>query len=1180
MTTHLSIRLAWHDRGWDGHVCDAPHLNAHCIVHKHIRNSRDDSLEHRFAEKPLDELDGWLPPCSRDPGAYSGRGFVIKHRDPLDHRKLPSVSEDIPPYTTCPAPYRWMREEYFQEICESENLSIRGPDDPNSNNWVVEPDRQLLLLKNFWGKLENKKSLVFYYCNHGNPLDENTSRIIVGVGRLSEIGHQVYFGKTDSYPDDYPVWSRRVTQDYPEQGIRIPYQEYLRNNHSTEGIICRVPRNALLPFSYGTEHVSDDIAVAILERVIQCIERVKSDGYLEGDWKRRLNWLNDMLAETWSGRGTFPGSGSVLQALNFSKGTSFQRTKLMHMARQGNNPWGYVLSILEGKVEPDGGPYRSGLLKARERWTQLKSRQALLSKLARFELSPDQVKRIVNPDQREQSGITATEEELVANPYIISESDLGTATSEPVALETIDHGLRPEGDGALFPEDDEVFHDDRRRVRAVGVAVLKEAADNGDTVLRFNDFLDSISERFPKRRSCEPDREIVQIEEDFYKEILSMSLTSGPKLVALKQLKTLEQDAASRIKRRAQKVNSPIEPPIDWLAPLKQLFGVPTKARYKAALEEKRIALDTLMSRRLSVLTGGAGTGKTSVLQVFLQELVRSEGHHPILLLAPTGKARVRLSTATGRNAMTIHQFLLKQGWFLPEVFELKSDSNSSPYQATTVIIDECSMIPVDLFGTLLRAIDPGPLKRLILVGDPNQLPPIGPGRPFIDIIEWLQDNHPECIAHLSICMRTIEDSVTDEESVALTLADSYQTSVASPGDDELLSTIARGNTKGDLEVVFWNDHEALLSKLKNSMSTNLKIQKNDHGSFNLSLGFDPQKKEWTGSENWQILSPTRAQHFGTDDLNRLIQSEYRGGLITRAKQQYSKGPRPFGEQEIVYTDKVIQIINKGINGWPRDQGLDYVANGEIGMVKQTRKGKYGPYLEIVFSTQPNVSYRYYGNQVEENLELAYALTVHKAQGSDFDTVFLIIPQNASNLSRELIYTGLTRFRKKLILLIEKDIEPLRRLRNPDYSDTRLRNTHMFTLTLRPKDEQTFHHETLIHRTSTGIAVRSKSEVIVANILNNLKISYKYEEPLLSRSNPKDFRLPDFTVSFEGDIYYWEHLGMLSDPNYENAWKRKLEWYEENKYNDRLIVSKDKPDGGIDAAEIEQIARERILNES
>jgi len=594
------------------------------------------------------------------------------------------------------------------------------------------------------------------------------------------------------------------------------------------------------------------------------------------------------------------------------------------------------------------------------------------------------------------------------------------------------------------------------------------------------------------------------------------------------------------------------------------------------ALDEKQVALGTLFSQRLSVLTGGAGTGKTSVLKVFLQELVRAEGRHPTLLLAPTGKARVRLSTKTERNAMTIHQFLRKQGWFVPDIFVLKPQSDQSPYQATTVIIDECSMIPTDLFGTLVRALDSGPLSRLILVGDPNQLPPIGPGRPFPDIIEWLQKEHPACIAPLSVCMRTDDaEDVPAENSTALALADGYRTSVVSPGDDEVLAAVARGESAGDLDVVFWNDHDELLAKLKGRMANLLGIRDDDYQSFNRSLGIDT--KDWVRSEAWQILSPTRAQHFGTDDLNRLIQLEYKGGLIANAKNPWSKVPRPFGDQEIVYTDKVIQVINRSIKGWPRDTGLDYVANGEIGIVRSTTKGDRGGYLDAVFSTQPDVSYRYFGKQVEDNLELAYALTVHKAQGSDFDVVFLIIPQKASTLSRELIYTGLTRFRRKLVLLIEKDIEPLRRLRSPDCSDTRLRNTHMFTLALRPDDVKRPHLEALIHRTRKGIAVRSKSEVVVADVLDALGISYDYEQPLYSRTDPKDFRLPDFTVSFEGDVFYWEHLGMLNVPSYREAWERKEKWYQENGFVDRLITSQDGPDGGINAASIEQTARQRIL---
>ena len=112
-----------------------------------------------------------------------------------------------------------------------------------------------------------------------------------------------------------------------------------------------------------------------------------------------------------------------------------------------------------------------------------------------------------------------------------------------------------------------------------------------------------------------------------------------------------------------------------------------------------------------------------------------------------------------------------------------------------------------------------------------------------------------------------------------------------------------------------------------------------------------------------------------------------------------------------------------------------------------------------------------------------------------------------------------------------------------------------------------------------GVAVRSKSEVIVADILESLEISYQYEQPLYSRTDTKDFRLPDFTVSFEGDVYFWEHLGMLAVPSYREAWARKLEWYESNCFSDRLIISEDGPDGSIDAAQIERIAREKVLDE-
>ena len=182
------------------------------------------------------------------------------------------------------------------------------------------PDACLHLIKaskdyttQLWGKLETHQSLVFYYCNQGNSLDESASRIIVSVGRIEEVGPQLYFGTTPKIQDQYPVWSRCITDDFLNQGVRIRYQEYLRQVLQTDGIVCRVPLNALLPVSNGGEHVSDGTAVVILERVIQCVERVAGDGRIAGDWERRLAWLNDVLAEPWHERGPFPGAGSVLQ---------------------------------------------------------------------------------------------------------------------------------------------------------------------------------------------------------------------------------------------------------------------------------------------------------------------------------------------------------------------------------------------------------------------------------------------------------------------------------------------------------------------------------------------------------------------------------------------------------------------------------------------------------------------------------------------------------------------------------------------------------------------------------------------------------------------------------------------------------------------------------------------------
>lgn len=1198
MSTHLSTRLVWHDRAWDGHICDHPSKNASCVVQEHIRDGRDDDQEDKAAGVHMADLKTWQPPCARDPIAFSSRGYTITHNDPLEFRQLPSVREEIPAYSVCPSPYRWLREENFRIICEDERLNIRESDTKDKEfGWVFEPDRQIELLRHFWDKLEKDRSLLFFYCNHGNPLDESLNRILLGVSRISQVGSQLFFGKKlPKYPDQYPIWSRCITHDFENQGFRLPYHEYLKAGHDPKNILCLVPEGAMLNFSYVAEHVSDDMAVGALERLLQSVQAVKDESKVPGDWDRHLLWLNDVLSEVWQNRGPFPGIGSVLQYLGCESGTAFQREVLVPVAKKGDNCWEFTQAILEGRRKCEQQRYAKVLKQAGERWAAYKEpRRRLLSLLARLELTPQQVERIANPDKRANCGISATDEQLVANAYLISEMDQGDGNGDEIVLETVDRAMRPEGDAARFTDKSEVYaQDDPRRVRGVAVAVLKGAAQQGDTLLPFAETIKRIVKRFPDRRTCSPDKDLVQGQASFYKEVLDFQVDADPPTMALKWLSEMERDVAARLLRRTKNKNAAAKAGWSWEKLLLNEFGKKSKLPPEVeerARNEKADALAKLYESRFSVLCGRAGTGKTSVLRVFLKGLEELEGQRPILLLAPTGKARVRLMDRTKRDdgsvrdAYTIHQFLMRHKWLNPANFALRLQGGEQ-HGAPTVIIDEASMIPMDLLGILFRALDLNKVNRLILVGDPNQLPPIGPGRPLVDIIAWLEGDADRKKGLARLMERARHE---DHESQALQLADGYLRDDTSPGDDDMLSRVAREDVGGDLEVRYWRDGSQLEAQLAASMQKHLSLtdDKKAYLSFNASIGL-PEKKdpEPQMAERWQILSPVRNHEFGTSEINRKIQEKYRGSLMLSCKDRWSKSPKPFGEQEIVWTDKVMQSVNCKKNSYPKGEGLDYVANGEIGLVVQTSKGTgKQDSIKVQFSTQPASAYYYPRSDVDGQLELAYALTVHKSQGSDFDIVFLILPKGASTLSRELLYTGLTRFRKKMVLFLERDTTVLERLRNPQCSDTLLRNTHLFVLAVRPDSVDRYYAAHLIHRTCPsaqhpqGILVRSKSEVIVADILTKLGISFEYEQKLLSKDDQNDFKLPDFTVSYEGDTFYWEHLGMLSVPSYREAWNSKRQWYEDNGYLDRIITSEDGPDGSIDAAEIERIARRKILME-
>lgn len=1181
MATHLSARIAWHDSSWNGAVCRSPGCNTSCMVHDYVRDARDEVRETADAGRKFAELDGYVPPCNYEAATYGANGYAIVHRDPVEGRGLPSCPDKVEPFSTFTTPYRWMREEQFADICEAEGLKIRSSTSGKSHGWVTEDDRQRALLKAFWDRIEPRRSLVFYYCKDGNPFDDDTSRLLIGVGRVKETGPMAFFGQHPKLRGQFPVWARSVTQDWPRQGVRIPYQDYIDRGFDPKTIACTPPRSQQFRFSYVAEHLTDGIAAMTLDRVIRSIERVRSDALLEGyDSNGALRWLNEALDEVWAGRGAFPGIGALLRALGCDQGIHYQFAALSKLERNGENPWTHVRGILEGLRDLPPEPYRQGFVAAGEKWRALRTRHELLDHLVRFELTADQFLDLLSEKDRLNRGIRASSAEIVANPYLLCEQDLGTKVSEAIALELIDQGVRTEGVAGAFGDPWRMPQDDKRRVRAVAHAVLTDAAAEGHTFLPLATLLTRVRDRFPERRECRPDEEVVLGQEDFHGAVVTFDEISEVPVVALVKLRSRESELAATLWRMTGK-RYPEAPVMDWRAALLAEFRDPESERERKALDEKEIALEQLYRNRISVLTGGAGVGKTKALKVFVNALVAAEGLRPMLLLAPTGKARVRLAESTGRKAQTIHQVLNKQKLIGPN-FSLLDATNEPPQKVTTLIVDEASMPSVDLLACLFKAVDLGAIRRLVLVGDPNQLPPIGPGRPFGELIEEMRAKAPHCIGELFSCMRTVDVDGQEVVSPGLELAGSYRDE-ASPDDDEILSRLARSESLGDLEIGFWNDQEELRQLIKTKLRQHAGIEDDDFESFNRSLGFDTQ--QWRRAEDWQILSPTRSEIFGTSELNRLIQREFRGRMLAYARNPNKKMPKPFGDEEIVKGDKIINIRNDVAFCKPQEKGYGYLANGEIGMVSNAYTGNYGDKLVAAFTSQPETSYFLGRDDARDRLELAYALTVHKAQGSDFGTVLLILPQEARTLSRELLYTALTRFRIRIVLLVERDVAPLLRLRAANTSDTRQRCSRLFrpqvpSAIFSPDDPRTpIYADRLKHRTGEGTKVRSKSEVIVAYALEKLGLNPSYEIPLTAKNgDPRDFRLPDFTIMYDGETWYWEHLGMLSNKKYADGWKDKEAWYRDNGYWDRVVTSEDGPDGSIHADTIEMIARRRILD--
>ena len=381
--------------------------------------------------------------------------------------------------------------------------------------------------------------------------------------------------------------------------------------------------------------------------------------------------------------------------------------------------------------------------------------------------------------------------------------------------------------------------------------------------------------------------------------------------------------------------------------------------------EQQEQAIRQAATSGLLLITGGPGTGKTTILKGILSLLGNMQLR--CVLAAPTGRAAKRLTEVTGEEASTVHR-LLEAGIDPQTGRMLFARDESNPLKADVVIVDEMSMVDVLLLHDLLRAVPPG--KRLIFVGDPDQLPPVGPGFPFGDCLR----------SGMLPAVRLTEIFRQAQESLIVMNAHRVNQGV----HPEL------NNKKSDFFFLPCRSEEEVQQTVAGLCTTRL-----------------PQKMG-IPADQIQVLSPTRKGGVGTGTLNQILQSAMNPAAPGKKERQ-------FGEILLREGDRVMQIRNNYDIMWKKTDGSAVgtgIFNGDVGTI--TRIDPQAEMLTVMFDDK-EADYDF--TQLNE-LEAAYAVTVHKSQGSEYRAVILTAWNGSPYLlSRSVLYTAITRARELLIIV-------------------------------------------------------------------------------------------------------------------------------------------------------------------
>ena len=409
-----------------------------------------------------------------------------------------------------------------------------------------------------------------------------------------------------------------------------------------------------------------------------------------------------------------------------------------------------------------------------------------------------------------------------------------------------------------------------------------------------------------------------------------------------------EDETASRIARLLAEERPPMKDISAVIETVRTELGLRTSGKQESAVR-------TAFLYNLSIITGSPGTGKTTVLKIILEVYRRLWPDNKIVLMAPTGRASRRMAESTGfEGACTLHSGL----GLVSEEDEGSRNRKKDGLDADMVIVDEFSMVDMWLAGKFFPALKKG--AKIILVGDPDQLPSVGAGNVFRELIQC----------------GLVPVTVLDE--------------IFRQAKDSLIAHNARFIHDGNTRLYYGNDFQFLLCDSQEDAAAAI-------------IERYCQEIESNGIEHVQILSPFRTEGAASSDhLNAAIREIVNPFQST--EDEVRIGPKTFR-----VGDRIMQTKN-----------TDKVSNGDLGFIRYIDDTPDGKRIGLEFGENRSLEY---STEDLVNLDLAYATTIHKAMGSEYDIVLMpILKAHYIMLYRNLLYTGITRARKKVVLAGEKSV--------------------------------------------------------------------------------------------------------------------------------------------------------------